>query len=189
MNGQKRIATATVAAIASVTVATAFGATNDKTFSSGPLNKVVPDEAVAVQTLNVKTKGTIKDVNALVGLETTINQDYALYLRHPSGETIHLSSNNGGNGNGYGSGGCGGAMTFDDEAEVAIDSFEGMDATFFEASYQPEQTDQNDFGGLEELDGKKLSGKWQLLASDTDAGGGAGLDCFKLKIRYKTPTN
>ncbi len=179
---------AAVAGIASVTVATAVGATKEKTFSSGALSKVVPDEAVAVQTLNVKTKGTIKDVNALVGLETTINQDYALYLRHPSGKTIHLSSNNGGNGNGngYGSGGCGGAMTFDDEAEVAIDSFDGVNATFFEGSYQPEQTDQNDIGGLEELDGKKLNGKWQLLASDTDAGAGAVLRCFKLEVEYKT---
>lgn len=189
MNGRKkRIAAAAIAGLASITVATAVAATNDKTFSSGTINVGVPDEGVAVKTLKVKTKGTIKDVNAFVGLETTINQDYALYLMHPSGKTIHLSSNNGGTGDGYGTGGCSGAVAFDDEAQFPIEDFEGVNKTF-EGSFKPEQRDLNDNGGLEELDGRKLNGKWKLIVSDTDEFASAVLECFKLGVEYKTPTN
>jgi len=191
MNGRsKRIATAAVAGIASITVATALAAPAERTFSSGNFSKGIPDEGVAVKTLNVKKKCTIKDVNALVALETTFNQDFALYLMHPSGETIHLSSNNGGDGNGYGSGGCAGAVAFDDEAELKIDSFEGVNKTFFnDDSYQPEQVDTNGIGGLEDLDGLKLKGKWKLIASDTEQFGAGALKCFKLDVRYKSPNN
>ena len=191
MHGRtRRIAMAAVAGIASITVATAVAATKDKAFSTGNFSASVPDEGVAVKSLNVKTKGTIKDVNAFVGLDITFNGDYALYLMHPSGKTIHLSSNNGGSGNGYGSGGCAGAVEFDDEAMLEIDSFEGVDKTFFnEDSYQPEEVDTNGLGGLEDLDGKKLNGKWKLIASDTTEFSGGTLECFKLEVEYKTPSN
>ncbi|MEJ7875944.1 MAG: proprotein convertase P-domain-containing protein [Solirubrobacterales bacterium] len=191
MNGRKkRITAAAIAGLASITVATAVAATNDKTFSSGTINVGVPNEGVAVKSLKVKTKGTIKDVNVLVGLDTTFNQDFALYLMHPSGKTIHLSSNNGGSGDGYGSGGCAGAVAFDDEAELEIDSFEGVNKTFFDDDdYQPEEVDTNGLGGLEDLDGKNLSGKWRLIASDTEEFGAGLLECFKLDVEYKTPQN
>ncbi len=191
MNGRtKKIATAAVAGIASITAATAFAAPIDKTFSSGNFSTVVPDEGVAVKTLNVKQKGTIKDVNALVALDTTFNGDYALYLMHPSGKTIHLSSNNGDAGDGYGSGGCAGAVAFDDEAQLKIDSFEGINKTFFnDDSYQPEEVDTNGLGGLEDLDGRKLNGKWKLIASDTDQFGSGVLKCFKLDVRYQSTNN
>ncbi len=191
MNGRKsRIAMAAVAGIASITVATAVAATKEKTISTGDFNLSIPDEGVAVKNLNVKTKGTIKDVNVLVGLTTTFNDDYALYLMHPSGKTIHLSSNNGGSGNGYGNGDCASAMRFDDEATLEIDSFDQVDKTFFaDDDYQPEEVDTNGLGGLEDLDGKKLSGKWKLIASDTTKFGAGGLDCFKLEVEYKTPKN
>ncbi len=191
MNGRtKRIATAAVAGIASITAATALAAPITKTFSSGNFSMGVPDEGVAVKTLNVKKKGTIKDVNALVALDTTFNEDFALYLMHPSGKTIHLSSNNGGSGDGYGNGNCASAVAFDDEANLKIDSFEGVNKTFFaDNPYQPEEVDTNGLGGLEDLDGRKLNGKWKLIASDTEQFGFGVLKCFKLNVTYKSPNN
>ena len=186
MNGRlKRIAMAGVAGLASITVATAVAATKDKTFSSGTISTGVPDEGVAVRTLKVKTKGKIKDINASVSLTTTSNQDMTFLLRHPSGKTIHLSSGNGGSGNGYGTNGCGNPVTFDDEAADPVEDTEGVD-TLFEGSYQPEQVDTNGNGGLSELDGKKLNGKWQLVVVDTDEFAGGTLRCFKLEAKYKT---
>jgi subtilisin-like proprotein convertase family protein len=159
-------------------------------FSTGNFDMGIPEEGVAVKNLKVKTKGTIKDVNVLVGLSTTFNEDYALYLMHPSGKTIHLSSNNGGNGDGYGNGDCASAVRFDDEAVLEIDSFEGVNKTFFaDDDYQPEEVDTNGLGGLEDLDGKKVNGKWKLIASDTTQFGAGTLDCFKLEVEYKTPKN
>ncbi len=186
----RRIAMAAVAGLASITVATAVAATKEKTFSTGDFSMGIPDEGVAVKNLKVKTKGTISDVNVLVALDTTFNGDYALYLMHPSGKTIHLSSNNGDAGNGYGSGDCASAVRFDDEAVLKVDAYEGINRTFFDDDdYQPEEVDSNEIGGLEDLDGKKLNGKWKLIASDTDQFSAGTLECFKLEVEYTTPKN
>lgn len=173
----KRIATAAVAGIASISVATAVAATKEKTFSTGEIDKGVAHQSVLVQNLKVKTKGKIKDLNAYVEFETFSNEDYTMLLRHPSGKTIQLSSGNGGSGNGY-------SATFDDEADTPIEDTEGVD-TLLSGTYQPEQFDEFTAGGLRELDGKKLQGKWQLIVVDTTEVGLGELEQFDIQATYK----
>jgi subtilisin-like proprotein convertase family protein len=167
----------------------ALAATKTKTFSSGDLAKSIGHGDTLSQKLNIKKKGTIKDVDVVVALQTNVNEDYTFLVRHPNGKTIHLSSGNGASGNGYGSGlteGCGSTVVFDDEAETHITETEGID-TLLSGPYQPEQRDEvTHIGGLEELDGKKLQGKWELIVTDTaHASGLAELECFKVRARYK----
>ena len=181
----RRIATAAVAAIASVTVATAVAAPAEKTLSSGEISKVVPHESVLVQTLKMKKKGKVKDVDVRVGLSTNSNEDYTFLLRHPGGKTIHLSSGNGGSGNGYGSGSCSDSVRFDDEAGTPVEDLEGVNTLLF-GQYQPEEYNEvADTDGLSELDGKKVNGRWQLLVIDTEPVGLGTLDCFELDLTYK----
>jgi len=186
MNGRmKRIAMAAVAGIASVTVATAMGATKEKTFSTGVISNGVAGSDSSTQALKVKTKGKIKDIDVVVGFDTFQNEDYSFVLRHPSGETVHLSSGNGGSGSGYGSGGCASAATFDDESNVAIESTEGID-TLLAGTYEPEELDSNtQQGGLDKLDGLKLNGKWELVFLSTEETGAGDLECFELQATYK----
>jgi subtilisin-like proprotein convertase family protein len=167
----------------------AFAATKTKTFSSGDLAKAIGHGDTLTQNLNIKKKGKIKDVDVVVALETNANEDYTFLVRHPSGKTIHLSSGNGASGNGYGSGlsqGCTGTVTFDDEAAPHITETEGIE-TLLSGPYQPEQRDEiTHTGGLEELDGKKLQGKWQLIVTDVaHASGLAELECFKVTAKHK----
>jgi subtilisin-like proprotein convertase family protein len=167
----------------------AFAATKTKTFSSPDLAKDIGHGDTLTQNLKIKKKGKIKDLDVSVALETNVNEDYTFLVRHPSGKTIHLSSGNGASGNGYGSGlsqGCTGLVTFDDEAVGHITDTEGVD-TLLDGPYQPEQRDEvSDVGGLEELDGKQLQGKWQLIVTDiAHASGLAELECFQVKAKYK----
>jgi subtilisin-like proprotein convertase family protein len=176
----RRIATGAAAGIASVSVATAIAAPKEKTFSTGDIDKGVTHQSVLVQSLKVKPKGKIKDINAFVAFETNSNADYTMVLRHPSGKSIQLTSGNGGSGNGY-------TATFDDEADDLIEETEGVD-TFLGETYRPEQWDDFTGGGLRELDGKKLQGKWQLIVIDTTETGLGSLEQFDIQATYK-PTD
>jgi subtilisin-like proprotein convertase family protein len=167
----------------------AFGATKTKTFSSGDVVKPIGHGDTLTQKLNIKKKGKIKDVDIVVALQTNVNEDYTFLVRHPSGKTIHLSSGNAGSGNGYGSSltqGCGSSVTFDDEADTHISETEGVEM-LLSGPYQPEQReDLTNTGGLEDLDGKKLQGKWELIVTDVAPQSGlASLECFKVKAKYK----
>jgi len=184
----RRIGMVAVAGIASVTVATAVAATKDKTFSAGTFELGFGGSESVSKSFKVKTKGKIQDVDVQVALQNQQNSDYVLLLQHPSGETIHLSSGNGGSGNGFGSGqGCGSTVTFDDEATADIEDTEGVNTLLF-GEYQPEQVNENvNEPGMDELEGKKLNGKWTLIATNTEPTGVAQLECFKLETTYKTP--
>ncbi|HYH61646.1 MAG TPA: hypothetical protein VD766_07240 [Solirubrobacterales bacterium] len=183
---KRRIGMALAAGIASISVATALGATKEKTFSTGVISNGVAGSDSSTQALKVKTKGKIKDIDVVVGFDTFQNEDYSFVLRHPSGETVHLSSGNGGSGSGYGSGGCASAATFDDESNVAIESTEGID-TLLAGTYEPEELDSNtQQGGLDKLDGLKLNGKWELVFLSTEETGAGDLECFELEATYKS---
>ena len=120
-----------------------------------------------------------------VRAELPLARREALHANAPGGETVHLSSGNGGSGSGYGSGGCNSAATFDDEASVAIESTEGID-TLLSEEYEPEELDTNtQQGGLDKLDGKKLNGKWQLLFLSPEETGFGELECFEIEATYK----
>lgn len=184
---RKAIGTALVLSL--VMAGAAVAAVKTKTFSSGDLARGIGHGDTVAQTLNVKKKGKIKDVDIVVALETSVNEDYSFLVRHPSGKVIHLSSGNGGEGNGYGSDaqqGCASTVTFDDEADAHVITTDGQNLVL-SGSYQPEQRDEvTHTGGLQELDGKKLQGKWQLIVTDTTSQVGLGeLECFKVRAKYK----
>ena len=186
MNGRmKRIATAAIAGIASVTVATAVAAPKTKTFSTGEVSVGIGNAGSASKSLKVKPKGKIKDLNVVVGFNTNQNSDYSFVLRHPSGKTVHLSSGNGGSGNGYGSGGCGSTVTFDDDADNDITDTEGVN-TLLSGTYNTEEWDDvSQTGGLDKLDGRKLNGRWELIFFQGEETGAGELECFKLEATYK----
>lgn len=182
----RRTAAFVVAGIASISVATAMAATKDKTFSTGAISIGIGGEQSESKSLKVKTKGKIKDINVVVGFDTNENQDYAFILKHPSGETVHLSSGNGGSGSGYGSGGCGSAATFDDDVDNDIVDTEGVD-TLLSGTYNTEEWNHvTESGGLDNLDGKKLNGKWELIFLSTEYTGAGDLECFEIEATYKT---
>jgi hypothetical protein len=64
--------------------------------------------------------------------------DFSFMLRSPQGRVVHLSSNNGGNGDGYGSpsiDGCGSTMRFDDEAAENVADFDGLECVKLQFTY------------------------------------------------------
>ena len=166
-----------------------FAATKTIRRSTGDISLAIPDERVASKALVIKNAGKIKDVNVTVAADHNEIKDLTFLLESPKGRLVHLSSGNGGSGNGYGSGitdGCASTMAFDDEATDDVQDYEGVDHVF-SGGYKPESFYVNNPGqGLAELDGTKMKGKWKLIAMDTEEIGGGVLQCFKLKIRYKT---
>jgi subtilisin-like proprotein convertase family protein len=190
MHGRtKRITTAAVAAIASISVATAIAATKERTFSTGAISVGIGGAQSASKSLKVKPKGKIKDVNVVVGFDTNQNSDYTFLLRHPSGKIVHLSSGNGGSGSGYGSGGCNSAATFDDDVNNDITDTEGVDTLLSETYNTEEWFHVTQSGGLDKLDGLKVNGRWQLLFTSTEETGAGDLECFEIEATYKTPNN
>jgi subtilisin-like proprotein convertase family protein len=165
----------------------ALAATKTKTYSSGNISKGLGGGTTVVQTLNVKQKGTIKDLDVGVALDTNENDDFAFLLMSPKGKAVHLSSGNGGSGSGYGSDCTASEITtFDDEAAQDIQDYEGVDHVFDGVSYKPEQYDSNSqSGGLSAMDGKQIHGKWRLVVIQTEDTGGGALKCFKLTAKYK----
>jgi subtilisin-like proprotein convertase family protein len=159
----------------------------------GGLQTTIPDgggtatqvvrSAVAVKGLN--PRGKLVDVN--VGVRATHAQatDLEFYLASPRG-VINLSSDNGGNGNNYGSGpaSCVGQFTlFDSDNPTAI-STPGLQAPFA-GSFAPEES----LDTLQGLGNKKATNAtWTLLAEDDSNANPAGtLDCFKLTITSTSP--
>lgn len=62
--------------------------------------------------------GKIKDVNVSFAAEHNVIADLSFFLESPTGRLVHLTSGNGGIGDGYGSqnvDGCGSTTTFNDE--------------------------------------------------------------------------
>lgn len=178
-----------VPALALAVSITALAATKTIKRSSGDLTKGIPDERAVSQKLVVSKAGKIKDVNVIVAADHTTVSDLTFVLESPKARLVHLSSGNGGNGNGYGgsnTAGCGSTMTFDDEAVDDVSSYEGVDH-LFSGSYKPESWYENNAAlGLAELDGTQMKGTWKLIAMDTEEFASGLLQCFKLKIRYQT---
>lgn len=167
----------------------AIGATKTIKRSTGDMTEGIPDERAVSQKLVINKAGKIKDVNVTLAADHNQVSDLTFMLESPGGRLIHLSSGNGGSGNGYGSAntsGCGSTTTLDDEAVDDVSDYEGVDHVF-EGGYKPESWYENNSSlGLAELDGTKMKGTWKLIAMDTEELSGGILQCFKLKIRYTT---
>jgi hypothetical protein len=108
------------------------------TVGSGSIQQFVPDLNFITRKLVVKKAGRITDLNVVVAAEHNAISDFSFMLRSPQGRVVHLSTNNGGNGDGYGSpsvDGCGSTMRFDDEAAENVADFDGV-ARIFAGGYQ-----------------------------------------------------
>lgn len=148
------------------------------TYSTGTFAAAVPDQDLLAEPILVKHKGKVQDVDVKVRIDHPFVGDLQLVLVSPSGRVVKLSTNNGRDGDNYGSGaqGCEGNLTvFRDEAERPITDGE---APYDAEPYQPEEP-------LSSLEGSKVRGTWTLLISDAGIQDTGAVYCWQLKIRRK----
>lgn len=143
-------------------------------YSSGDVAVPIPDLTTVEVPINVADVGLISNVKARVRLNHTFDGDVDMFLVHPDGTTVELSTDNGSSGDNFGDGAnnCSGNFThFDDAATSSITA----GAAPFLGSFKPEQP-------LSTLNGKPSDGVWKLRITD-DAGADVGtVGCFQLEI-------
>jgi subtilisin-like proprotein convertase family protein len=173
-------------------VAAANAKLKTKTFSSGNINRQIP-EPVGIQafpitsSIQVKPRGRIKDVNVAVRVTIPDDRDLEILFQGPTFKGARLKEHafrNDPKGSDFGAGpaSCAGVPTvFDSQATTSI--FQGTPP--FAGSFVPSTS-------LNGLNGGQLHGKWTLELLDSFPGnidGTAGnpgvLNCWKLKVRYK----
>ncbi|MSO41186.1 MAG: hypothetical protein EXQ70_04715 [Solirubrobacterales bacterium] len=168
--------------------------TKTKTLSSGDLALTPPDPQPGVDAGDfdpnlvrsflgvggIPDQATIKDVNVSVRITADDASDVEAYLATPRG-VLDLTTDNGGFGNDFGTGAadCSGTPTvFDDQAAISVT----LGAAPFVDSFDPEQA----LSALNGLKAKKAKSRWTLLVGDDDPVGAVTLNCWKLRIRYRT---
>lgn len=127
------------------------------TDSNLPLN--IPDNGSIFSTCNVANNSLIGDLNVYIDIEHTFVGDLDITLIAPNGNSVFLTSDNGGSGDNLS------CILFDDEASISITNVTANDAPFTNA-YIPESS-------LGIFDGIIISGTWLLQLTD-DAGGDVG---------------
>ena len=121
-------------------------------------------------TIDITEDRAISDVNVMVNITHTWDDDLDIYLFGPDGAFVELSTDNGGDGDGYV------GTVFDDEAAVSI-----VDGTApFTGSYRPE-------GSLATLDGISALGTWRLHIGDDVTGDVGTLDSWQLQLELNAP--
>ncbi len=148
--------------------------TATQTFSTGNIAVAINDNSTVNVPLTIGPPGPVLDVDALVRLNHTFDGDLDLSLISPAGDTVELSTDNGGGGDNYGSGtnNCSGTSTrFDDSSATAITA----GAAPFAGSFKPE-------GTLEDFFGTAKNGTWRLRVTDQFGGDTGTVGCFRLRI-------
>ena len=159
---------------ASADVKVKKGAAVTKTYSTGNVAIPLPDLTTTDIPLSVPQEGTAVKVVAQIRLNHTWDEDLDISLVSPTGKVIDLSSDNGGNGDNYGSGAndCTGVRTvFTDLAAISITA----GAPPFAGQFRPEQP-------LSDLVGEPTDGVWKLRIFDDVAADAGTLGCFKLVV-------
>ncbi len=143
-----------------------------RTYSTGLVDKRIPDGGALQSGINVPDAGPVSHVSVAVRIDHPHAADLTLTLISPSGTEVSLSSGRGGEGANYGSGtGCKGATTvFEDGA----DSLAGAKAPLL-GSFAPEQR-------LSRLDGEQARGRWKLRIADDVPGAAGVLRCWELEL-------
>lgn len=104
----------------------------------------------ALATISVPDNVTVTKVRVLnMNITHTYDSDLNIYLLHPDGTTVELSTGNGGSGQNYTN------TNFDDNASTSITSGSAP----FTGTFKPE-------GSLSDLNGKSSSGNWSLKVCD-----------------------
>jgi subtilisin-like proprotein convertase family protein len=185
--GRATVAAVAVAAAAVLAAGPAEATTKTRTYSSGPVNAVIPDArfpaagAGGVGTLTdaiaVRRKGKVKDVDVSVRITHAYDRDLELWLLSPTRTIVKLVLRRGGNGDDFGSGpaDCTGTPTvLDDQAPTPV----AAGSAPFAGSFAPEQP-------LSALNGSQARGAWTLFAVDTGPADAGTLHCWGLKIAAK----
>jgi subtilisin family serine protease/subtilisin-like proprotein convertase family protein len=118
------------------------------TFSSAT-RMAIPDLGVAVSTITITQDVPISDINVMVNLLHTCDNDLYIHLRGPDGTDVVLADRRGGYGHNYTN------SVFDDQATVPI----GMASAPFTGTFRPD-------GTLSTFNGKDAKGTWQLIIED-----------------------
>jgi subtilisin-like proprotein convertase family protein len=135
----------------------------DASFGGGKLSKIVVDRG-----------GTIDEVEVGVRINHQSVDDLNIYLISPQGRFVELSTDNGGEGNNYGTGpnSCGGGGSFaifDDDAGRSIASRSAP----FAGPSRPQTP-------LGRLDGRSIRGTWRLQVFDDQDGVRGTIGCFAI---------
>jgi|SoiMethySBSTD1v2_1073268.scaffolds.fasta_scaffold13101_2 leucyl aminopeptidase len=139
--------------------------------SSGtyPSTDSLPRVLVDIGTVNspnvINATGTVVDVNVRLNITHTWDADLDIYLRHPDGTLVELTTDNGSSGDNYNN------TLFDDEAVASIVS----QAAPFTGTFRPE-------GLLSALDGKPAAGTWQLVVTDDEGQDTGTLNSWSLDL-------
>jgi subtilisin-like proprotein convertase family protein len=161
----------------------AGGKIKTKTFSSGEIDRFIPDtggDDALPHTFNIKTKRSkVKDVNVAIRISHTSNADLLITLTGPNGNTVKLSSFDGltffEDDFGSGAENCNGTFTvFNDEAETSIND----GSSPYNGQFTPQEP-------LSAFDGSKLKGKWTLTVEDQASGDDGVLHCAELEVKYR----
>jgi len=144
------------------------GNSSTYTYSGSPT--AIPDPGTISVPISVTESGTITDVNVRLNINHTWDADLDLYLVHPDGTVVELSTDNGGSGDNYVN------TLFDDSAPTAITAGTAP----FTGTYRPE-------GLLSTLNGREMSGNWSLqVTDDTSTDSGTFLN-YSLELSYSRP--
>lgn len=121
-------------------------------------------------TINVSDSYVITDVNVTVNITHTWNEDLDIYLISPSGTTVELSTDNGGNGDNYNN------VTFDDASANILPTGN----TTLSGTYRPE-------GSLASFNGQNSNGNWILRVTDDANIDGGIINSITLNLCHITP--
>ncbi|NMB99899.1 MAG: hypothetical protein GYA35_06435, partial [Thermoanaerobaculaceae bacterium] len=146
------------------------GGINDYVYSGAAVPVPDNDSTGVDVPINVSDSGTITDVNVTINITHTWDADLDIYLVHPDGTVVELSTDNGSSGDNYTN------TTFDDSAPTPITSGSAP----FTGTYRPE-------GSLAALNGKDLNGVWNLRVKDDTSGDTGTVQNYSLQISYSNP--
>ncbi len=135
------------------------------TFSSST-QLAIRDSTTSIATLTINQDVLIGDLNVLINLNHTCDNDLYIHLRGPDGTDILLTNRRGGYGHNYTN------TLFDDEAAKGIATASAP----FTGTFRPE-------GSLSGFDGKNARGTWQLIIEDRQSGDTGTLFNWSLSIQ------
>lgn len=119
-------------------------------YSSGTLNRSIPDPGTVSVSITVTDSFIIDDVNATLNIKHPYDSDLTVFLKGPDGTRINLFTRVGGSGDNFS------GTILDDEASLAITSGSAP----FSGSFRPAES-------LGVFDGKNVHGTWTLEITDS----------------------
>lgn len=138
--------------------------------ATGSLGNATPSSVDSV--LTVGSHITITDLNVLLNISHTFDEDLIISLIAPNATTVMLANRRGGGGDNFAT------TTFDDEAGASI----GSGGAPFNGSYIPDQL-------LSAFDGLDAFGTWTLRVSDNEVLDTGTINSWSLDISgNQTPT-